>query len=126
MSERQIIMSNTRFMREAQALTEMGKQREAVNILKTGVEQSSELEDRMFCAGTLVSIIIHYIHGGVIPTPGTPDHEDCRRYAKISLECFEQADVVTRSGFDDLADELRTTLNELGEVVPNAGEYQNE
>lgn len=119
-------MSEQRFMHQAQLLTETGKHREAVEVLKAGAEQSSALEDRMFCAGTLVSIIVHSIHGGELPSPGTPDYEACRNYAKLSLACFEQADVVTRSGFHDLAEELRTTLQELETDALHAGVYQQE
>jgi hypothetical protein len=117
-------MSERNFMLEAKALTEQRKYSEATNVLKAGVEQAEELHDRMFCAGTVVSSIVHYNHGGKLPPPGTLDHEECRKYAKIALAYFDQADVVTRSGFHDKASELRTALNQLERGTAPVGAYQ--
>lgn len=117
-------MSERNFMLEAKALTEQGKYSEATNVLKAGVEQAEELHDRMFCAGTIVSSIVHYNHGGNLPPSGTLDHEECRKYAKIALAYFDQADVVTRSGFHDKASELRIALNQLERGTAPVGSYQ--
>lgn len=117
-------MSERNFMLEAKALTEMGKYSEATNVLKTGVEQAAELHDRMFCAGTVVSSIVHYNHGGKLPPPGTLDHEECRKYAQIALDYFDQADVETRAAFHDMAGEMRTALNQLGRGTAPVGSFQ--
>jgi hypothetical protein len=117
-------MSERNFMLEAKALTEKGSHSEAVYVLRMGVEQSDNLQDRMFCAGTIVSSIIHYNHNGELPAPGTLDYEECRKYAQIALDCFGLADVVTQSGFHDLADEMRTILTRLERDTSQAGAYQ--
>ena len=118
-------VSETNSKERAQALTEVGKYREAADVLKTAVEETNELQYRMFAAGTIVSIIVHYIHGGNLPVPGTPDHEDCLRYARLSLECFDNADLVAKSEIRDLADGLRTTLSQLEGDVTRTGAYQS-
>jgi hypothetical protein len=46
--ERREKMSERNFMLEAKALTERGKYSEATNVLKAGVEQADELQDRMW------------------------------------------------------------------------------
>jgi len=118
-------MTERNFMLEAKALTEQGKYSEATNVLKAGVEQADELDDRMFCAGTVVSSIVHYNHGGKLPPPGTLDYEECRKYAQIALDYFNQADVVTRSAFHDKASELRAVLNQLERGTAPVGSYQS-
>ena len=76
-------------MAQTKMLEQSGQHEEAVRILKTMVDGAPSIEDRLWAAGLVASIInFNYKH---LVKPGTSQYADVHKYLRIALQCYDQA-----------------------------------
>ena len=76
-------------MAQTKVLEQSGQHEEAIRILKTMVDGAPEVEDRLWAAGLIVSIInFNYQH---LITPGTSQYADVHKYLRIALDSYDRA-----------------------------------
>lgn len=106
-------------MAQTKALEQSGNHEEAIRMLKTMVDGAPEVEDRLWAAGLIASIInFNYQH---LVTPGSPQYADVRKYLRISLEAYNQAHPAAQEMYRNMPNnipELRRTLSLMDQGQP--------
>ena len=106
-------------MAQTKALEQSGNHEEAIRMLKVIVDGAPEVEDRLWAAGLIPSIInFNYQH---LVTPGSPQYADIRKYLRISLEAYDQAHPAAQEMYRNTPNnipELRRTLSLMDQGQP--------
>jgi hypothetical protein len=99
-------------MAQTRILEQSGQHEEVIRMLKTMVDGAPEVEDRLWAAGLIASIInFNYQH---LVRPGTSQYDDVRRYLRIALESYDQAHPAAQEMYRNMPNnipELRRTLS---------------
>src|ERR1044072_3656679 len=76
-------------MAQSKVLEQSGRHEEAIRMLQSMVDGAPSIEDRLWAAGLIASIInFNYQH---LIKPGTSQYEVLRKYLRIALESYDQA-----------------------------------
>jgi len=76
-------------MAQSKVLEQSGRHEEAIRIFQTMVDGAPSVEDRLWAAGLVASIInFNYQH---LVKPGTSHYKDLHKYLRIALESYDQA-----------------------------------
>src|SRR5712671_6668892 len=106
-------------MAQTKGLEQSGNHEEAIRILKTMVDGAPEVEDRLWAAGLIASIInFNYQH---LVKPGSPQYGDVRKYLRISLEAYDQAHPAAQEMYRNMPNnipELRRTVSLMDQGQP--------
>lgn len=104
----------------AQIANDEGRHKEALRLLEEATTETNDVSSKISLAGAIYSTIISGICQGRYPATATREYEDCRKYLKIRMDTYDQADPTIRAevqAFEDV-DKLKRILNQMERGEP--------
>jgi hypothetical protein len=104
----------------ARFANDTGRYREALRLLEEAITETNDLSSKISVAGAIYSTIISGICQGRHPFPATREYEDCRKYLKIRMDSYDQADPTIRAevqAFEDV-EKLKKILSQMERGEP--------
>lgn len=111
----------------ARIANEQGRHDEALRFFKEVIKETSDLSTKISIAGAIFSTIVLRGCNGRYPSPGTREYDECRKYLRIQMDAYDQADPTIRAEFEvfEDVDNLKDVLSQMERGNPVREEYRD-